>query len=175
MTVQICGMSPSRKEIDLGKETWGLPWDPLSHRYEVWFEMHDRSLWSTRGHEYLETLRESDRPIYMQREWDDIPNSVAYPVHTVARTIGADYFNSSIAYMMGLAIHEGKDFEVWGVDNHTDGEWWFERPCNEYLIGIARGKGLKVWVHPDSSLLKFMPDIHYQGVIQHYKGRYGYL
>lgn len=175
MTVQICGMAPSRKAIDLGKEAWGLPWDPLSHRYSVWFEMHDRSLWSRRGHEYIETLRTSEVPIYMQRHYDDIPASVAFPVEQVAEVIGADYFNSSIAYMLGLAILQSRDIEVWGVDNHTDSEWWFERPCNEYLIGVARGKGLNVWIHPDSSLTKFMPDIHFNGEIQHYKGRYGWL
>ena len=173
--IQICGMAPSRKGIDLSKEAWGLPWDPLGHRYSRWFEMHDRSLWERRGPEYLELLQTSEVPVYMQQHYDDIPASVAFPVEHVAEVIGADYFNSSIAYMLGLAILEAQNIEIYGVDNHTDGEWFYERPCNEYLIGIARGRGLNVWIHPDSSLCKFMPNIHFNGEIQTYRGRYGWL
>lgn len=172
--VQIVGLSPSRKGIDLDKEAWGLPWDPLCHRYDVWFEMHDRSLWERRGPQYLEQLQESVVPIYMQKVEDDIPMSRGFPLLEMVGAFG-DYFNSSIAYMLSMAIAAGKDIEVWGVDNHTDEEWFFERPCNEYYLGIARGRGLRVKVHKDSSLLRHSPNIMFLDERQHYPVRYGWL
>lgn len=173
--IQICGLASSCKQAPIVDEAWGLPWSPLSHRYSVWFELHDRSLWERRGEAYVQSLRDSEVPIYMQRVEPDIPMSREYPLHEVVECIGADYFNSSIAYMVGLAILQGRDVELWGVDCHVYEEWAFERPCNEYLIGVARGKGLKVWVHPNSSLLRFTPDILYMNERQYYRGRYGWL
>lgn len=147
----------------------------MAHRYRRYFEMHDRSLWERRGEEYVEYLRNTDVPIYMQKVEPDIPASVEFPLKECIAEIGADYFNSSIAYMLALAIHEGHDMDIWGVDNNPFEEWAFERPCNEYLIGFAKGKGLDVWIHPSSSLLRFTPDILYLDQRQKYVGRYGWL
>ena len=170
--IQIAGMSPSASEVDFSQECGGLPWG--SQAYSLWFEMHDRSLWERRGDVYLQTLKDSCVPIYMQRVEPDIPMSREYPLDRVASVTG-DYFNSSIAYMLALAVYENRDIRLYGVDNHTDEEWWFERPCNEYLIGLAKGRGLDVWVHPDSSLLKFQPTVRFGDEVQNYRGRYGYL
>jgi hypothetical protein len=128
-------------------------------------------LWERRGPEYLKQLQDSDVPIYMQRVEPDIPRSVAFPLGDMPR----DYFCSSIAYMLALAAVKGMDIEVWGVDNHTNEEWFFERPCNEWWLGYAQGKGCDVWVHQDSSLLKPELDIMFNDERQHYIGRYGWL
>jgi hypothetical protein len=173
--IQIVGLSPSYKRAPPEPESWGLPWSPLNTRYDVWFEMHDRSIFERRGPEYVDTLRKADRPIYMQREWDDIPNSVEYPLISVIADTGCDYFQSSIAYMLGLAIHEHKDINLYGVDNHAGDEFAEERPCNEYLLGVAVGRGLQIWIHHSSSLLKFAPDNAYLDKIVTYQRRYGWL
>ena len=173
--VQICGLSPSYKRAPVTHEAWGLPWSPLNHRYSVWFEMHDRRIWEKRGPEYLDLLRMADVPIYMQQEWEDIPNSVEYPLISVISDVGCDYFQSSIAYMLGLAVFEHKDIELYGVDNHEGDEFALERPCNEYMLGVAVGRGLQVWVHDSSSLLRFAPENAYLDDVVTYKPRYGWL
>lgn len=173
--VQVVGMAQSERDASPDVESWGLPWGPAPHRHSVWFEMHDRSLWERRGDAYLQQLRESDVPVYMQRIEPDIPMSREYPLQDVIKAVGTDYFNSSIAYMLGLAIYHVRDIFVYGVDNHSHEEWMYERPCNEYLLGVARGAGLGVWVHPDSSLLRFMPSVKFGGEVQQYVQRYGYL
>lgn len=170
--MRIVGMSPSAKLAPTDGTSFGLPWSPLAHRYDYWFEMHDRSLWEQRGPEYVDMLRNSDVPIYMQREWEDIPNSVEFPIKQMMR----DYFASSISYMIALAISQGYgEIEVYGVDNHKEDEWAEERPCNEWWLGLARGMGIEVWVHPDSSLLK--PDLEnfFNDDRVTYDKRYGYL
>jgi hypothetical protein len=136
--------------------------------------MHDRSLWERRGHEYLDYLRGCDAPIYMQRVEPDIPMSREFPLER-AIALGGDYFNSSIAYMLAWCALEGADVDIYGVDNHSDEEWWFERPCNEYWIGVLKGMGRDVWIHPESSVTKFMPDIKFGDEVIHYVRRYGYV
>jgi hypothetical protein len=148
-----------------------LPWNPLAYRNDRWFELHARTLWERRGPEYLEQLQASRVPIYMQKVEPDIPMSVAFPLDESPR----DYYCSSIAYMLALAVIEGKDIRLWGVDNHTDEEWAYERPCNEWWLGYAQGKGLDVWVHPDSSLLKPELQIMFNDERQDYHPRYGWL
>lgn len=174
--IEICGLAPSEKlkPHPSEGEAWGLPWSPYAHRYTRYFEMHDRSLWERRGEEYVEYLRTTEVPIYMQKVEPDIPSSVEFPLQDAIEMVG-DYFNSSIAYMLALGILEGHDMDLWGVDNSPFEEWAFERPCNEYLIGIAKGRGLNVWVHPSSALLRFTPDILYLDQRQNYHRRYGWL
>jgi len=169
--VQIIGLSPSHKKAPTDRSSWGLPWNPLSYRYDVWFEMHDRSLWETRGEDYLKQLQAFDGPIYMQRVETDIPKSQAFPLADMPK----DYFTSSVAYMVALAVVKGLDIELWGVDNHTDEEWFYERPCTEWWLGYAQGKGLKTWVHPDSSVLKPELNIMFNDARQSYRPRYGWL
>ena len=74
--------------------------------------------------------------------YSDIPNATAYPMEDVSAVVG-DYFNSSIAYMLGLAIVEKVDrIGIWGVDLNCDDEFAYQRPNAEYLIGFARGRGI---------------------------------
>lgn len=78
--------------------------------------------------------------------------------------------------MLALAIMEGhRAIEMYGVDNATNGPCHLERPCNEYLIGHARGRGTAVRISEESSLLKFNLDINFDGEIIHHVERYGYL
>ena len=179
-TVRITGLGPSSRDAskDAPAEHWGLPWDPMYPRYTRLFEMHDRELFERRGQGYVDQLTgETFAPIYMHQLHDDIPNSRRYPFYEVCTRQGiGDYFNSSIAYMLALAIAERFDrIELYGVDNAKGEEWGKERPCNEYLIGLARGRGIDVWIHPDSALCKPQLDILYLDERQYYVGRYGKL
>jgi len=180
--VAICGMGPSRKRLNCevvqseGGEVFGLPWDPLSHRYDVHFEMHDRSIWETRGEEYLAQLQESPTPTLMQAEYEDIRNSVEYPLGEVIARLGRDYFACSPAYMIGYAmLCNPRRVSIWGVDYANPEQWMYEKPCLEYMIGLLIGRGVDVFVPPESTLLSFHPDIEYNGQVIHYGERYGYL
>ncbi len=89
----------------------------------------------------------------------DIPLSVRYPIEDVTALIGktalgTPYLESSIAYMLALAIHERVDrVGIWGVDLHCESEYAYQRPNLEYLIGLGRGLGMKIYVPPQSALL----------------------
>ena len=144
------------------------------------FEMHDWKLLnsehSRRKPDYFDRLRELDC-IYMQEPYESVPNAKAYPFDEVAKSIGAYYFNSSIAYPFALAIHEGaEEIGLWGVDMDAGEEYAYQRPNMEYLIGIARGKGIKVHIPDESPLCKFRgTGIRFYNHEPVYRDRYGNL
>ena len=193
MNIAICGMAQHDKsEVDnFNGEIWGLPWDegrwPFFDRY---FEIHPLDLLrkpeAQRRDGYEDRLK-SLPILYMQEAYEDIPNAIRYPVEKVVDNLGFDYFNSSIAYLMGMALLEGADkIGIWGVDmadlEPVPGapsyisEFAYQRPNMEYLIGLARGRGVDVYIPERSPLAKF----HGEGIplglmYPSYPQRYGYL
>ncbi len=108
-------------------------------------------------------------PVVMLDAQPDIKMSVRYPIEEVTRLIGktangTPYLESSIAYMMAMAILElkpGDKIGIWGVDLHCDSEYAYQRPNLEYLIGLARGRGIRVIVPPQSALLSHQAGVPY--------------
>ena len=116
---------------------------------------------------------EIDVPLYMQEAYPEIPNATPYPIGDVIAIIG-DYFNSSISYMLGLAILEKVDRSgIWGGDMAGDDEFGYQRPNTEYMIGFAKGMGIDVVVPEESSLLTFGVDGGGK-YTKNWTGRYGY-
>lgn len=161
-------------------EKWGLPWDGYWAQLDRCFEMHDLRLLmgphSRRRPGYFDQLKQCSG-LYMQEANDRVPNAKAYPFDAVAKTIGAYYFQSSMAYAMALAIHEGaEEIGVFGCDMDTDGEYGYQRPNMEYLIGLARGRGIKVYIPGESPLCKFIGSgIRFYDHFPDYLDRYGWL
>lgn len=200
--IAIVGLSPSTHDDapydDPEWELWGLPWDEGKYPYfDRLFEMHPLELLrkpeARRPPGYEDRLRGLDSTLYMQREYEDIPNATAYPIDKVCNFLGVDYFNSSIAYLLALAIAEPSNWlersnkiGIWGVDMADlepqpgdlsyVSEFAYQRPNMEYLIGYARGKGIEVYIPQESPLTKF----HGEGIplgemYPSYPTRYGYL
>ena len=170
-------------------ELWGVNNGYMvMQRYTRMFEIHNivklhngtfmrRAGKDFRGqkvNDYIKALAGLNCPIYMQQHWDEIPQSVAYPLNDVALTFGSKlgwfntpfpegmvnhavdaYFTNSISYMMALAILEGyEEMHVYGVDMAVDTEYNFQRPSCEFFLGWAVGRGMKVYIPPQADLLK---------------------
>lgn len=182
LKVAIVGLSPATHDLapwdDPDWEIWGLPWDEGYWRYmDRHFEMHDMRLLESdhckRPVDYFDRLRECDH-LYMQEAYLDT-GAKRYPFEEVAKT--TDYWNSSIAYAMAMAIHEGaEEIGVYGVDMKGDDEYGYQKPNMEYLIGLARGRGIVVHVPEESPLLKFNAvGIRFYDHVPTYVNRYGWL
>jgi hypothetical protein len=101
--------------------------------------------------------------VVMLEKEPDIHNSITYPFEAVTNmgsfaTFGGEepveYATSSLAYMLALAIYEDWDMiEIYGYDVGNDTEYYYQRPCIERWLGIAEGRGIKVWLHRKSLLL----------------------
>jgi hypothetical protein len=95
-------------------------------RADRWFEIHIRQEVdiSTRDPNHINWLRSRrDMPIYMIREFKDIPMSVEYPLRQVVQKWG-QYLTNSITDMILLGVEEGfETIGVWGVDMAQGGVW----------------------------------------------------
>src|SRR3972149_6802907 len=93
----------------------------------------------------------------MEVQLPTIPASIAYPFDEVVAAVGSNYFaTNTIGYMLGLAILEGvKEIRLYGINmGDQDLGDRYARPSIEFLLGLASGRGAKVWVPEESALLK---------------------
>ena len=168
LKVAIVGMAPSsRLEAPFKDESWEI-WS-LSNCYKFiprwtrYFELHDPSTRRDRYPELWEWLckkHDGDKPIYVNQPCPEIQNAVVFPYEELCREFNTRYFTNQISWMIAWAIHIGaKEIGIYGVDMAQQlmgeqSEYAYQRPSCEYFIGVAAGKGIKVFVHPKSDIMK---------------------
>jgi hypothetical protein len=118
--IAICGFASSSRDMvpvhDDAWEVWGLN-QLYRHikRADRWFEIH--YFWETEvvpgtdgGYDkdgsYQHWLANCGIPVYMHHTVAEIPTSVRYPLEALVQRHGADYFTSTIAFMVALAVDE---------------------------------------------------------------------
>jgi hypothetical protein len=146
-------------------ELWAMN---MCHRFlerpaQRWFQMHHRMHNAESGHppghfgrplDHEKWLADCDIPVFMQEKDPAIPMSVRYPLEAVAARVGG-YLTSTAAYMIALAIYEWVDeISLLGIYLQTGTEYEKQRPCVEYLLGVAKGFGIKVVLPDDCRLTK---------------------
>lgn len=104
------------------------------------------------------------RVIYNQKQYDDIPGSVKYPLdEMIALNPAGRYFDSTLSYMLMLASTMGySEIFVVGFEMSAQSEYFYQRANAEYLIGILQERGINIVLPADSSICKTS------------KGLYGY-
>lgn len=162
LKIAIVGTAPSsRTDAPYKDESWQIwslgsnqTWIP---RFNRWFELHTFDALAQADalqKERVDFFRKIGKDLYIGHENPILPNATMYPKDEVVGLLGR-YFTSSIAWMIGLAILEGADeIGLWGVDMIGECEYAYQRACCEYLLGIARGKGITITVTPKSPLLR---------------------
>lgn len=140
-------------------EIWGLNQGHffMPRRADRWFEMHRPEYTpDMRDPDYAKFLAELRIPVYALDVRPDIPWSVRFPIERLIDKFGGlDYYTSTVAYMIALAIDEGfHEIHCYGVDLTTDEEYAFQRPCVEWWLGTAYGRGINVYTPKESALLK---------------------
>jgi len=179
-------------------EKWGLAWDLNGwERYNRLFDMHHSILWEVmtanplyehydgkglerriyRAEDYYsdrlpEMCQSRDHKVYLQE--DTYIGAIPYPFKKVDK-ISGHYYCSSISYMIALAIAEKvKKIAIYGVDMVASDEWFHQRANMEYLIGYARGSGIKVLLPDKCPLTKFQDQSdNYGAASVTYSDRYG--
>lgn len=104
----------------------------------------------------LKAYKRHPGPIYTSRTHPDYPALVEYPLEAVINSTGSDYFNSSIAYMIALAIHERVEaISMFGADYTFPDKHVAEkgRACCEFYLGMARARGIQIGVSQQSSMM----------------------
>jgi hypothetical protein len=150
--IAIVGLSDSAKGapwLDPEWEMWGLPWDREHYvMCDRLFEIHAYGSWNTP--EYWEELEDVGIPVYMQEQCG--LGSLRYPIEDVVEEVG-DWFTCSTAYMLALAIHEKPDvIGMWGITGSEN--YAHQRPNLEYLLWVAKHKGIKITMSDDCQLMQ---------------------
>lgn len=167
-TVAIVGSSRKTRHLapfdDGSADIWGFnealafPW---MKRATAMFQMHPRWVFARSGNHndqhHLEWLQQDHQfPIYMLERHLDIPASVEYPIEEVISRFcpARKFFTSTIPYAIALAmLYEYDRIELYGVDQSSESEYFWERDCTSYWIGKAEGLGIDVYLPDDCSLL----------------------
>ncbi len=165
---------------DKGVEIWSLNDTYLKGlpRVDRWFEQHKPADWYLYGEtpvsceiphgmyprpmDHKARLNTLNVPVYMQNVEPDIPRSVRYPLEDVEAVSGcAPLFDSSIAYMVGLALLEKAEWiGIYGANMAGPTEYARQRPNVQWLLGLAVGRGAKLSIGQPSTLLA---PSHYYG------------
>lgn len=122
-------------------------------RFDRQFDVHVPHCYDPRG-EYREFLINCGEKLYILDESKELPQANIIDYRLLIRKYG-HYFTSSFAYMLALAIEEKyTHISLYGCECNVKSEYETQRACIEYFLGIAKGKGLNVFIHPASKLLK---------------------
>ncbi len=83
-------------------------------------------------------------------QYEEIPTSEAFPLEECVKEFGMPYFTNTISYMIAYAMLKGaKEIELFGVNQASSSEYFYEKAGVEYWLGIANGRGLKITINGD--------------------------
>ncbi len=126
-------------------------------RGDKWFELHDEEVLKQVGiaPEAVEFLRSKGADAIVQKQCAMFPTATPYPLEEITTAFPRGYFTSSIAWMLAYAIYQKpEEIGLWGIDMTGADEYEYQKACCEYFIGIAEGRGIKVYIAKDSPLCR---------------------
>lgn len=105
--------------------------------------------------EYVQWLGLFKGSVWMNELVPEVPNAVRYPIEKMLDKYGPYFFNSSLSFMLALALEEPgiEEIGLWGVDMSAIEEYRDQRPGCHFFITEAMRKGVRVTVPPESDLL----------------------
>ena len=109
---------------------------------------------------YWDWLNQRGPTAVLRAPHPDCPDASVYPIDTVLEAFPDRYFTNTVSYMIALALLEGCDeLGLWGIDMALSGtgiadEYGVQRPSVEFYLGIAVGRGIRVHLPPETTLLK---------------------
>jgi hypothetical protein len=145
--------NPSIDLFGINEETVWTWFKQDPDKIKGWFQLHKReSFMRPDNHNdpnHVAWLQKKHTfPIFMQDRYEDIPNSVRFPIEDIRKEFGS-YWRSTLAYIIAWAYIVGyKRIECYGFEMASDSEYWGQRANAAYIAGLARGKGLDVYVPP---------------------------
>lgn len=112
--------------------------------------------------------REGDIEVIVPKEDKNLNKTIVFPREKLKEKYfdllppgDAFYATNSIAWMILWGIDLGYDeIHLYGIHLETDSEWQYERPCNEWWLGVfagiqyAKGKKCCVYVTEESDVLR---------------------
>lgn len=165
MKIALVGGAPSSEKLaPFGDPSWEIWVLAIRHQYykrfDRVFEVHD--YYQNYGEEHLKRLSSLNKPLIVGKNFPEMPHAVRFPFDRANALIGEEYLTSSGAYMMAYAIlsiqengDKANEIAIYGMDMSVDdNEYFYQQPCMNAWIGLAKGMGIKVHIPKESSLFK---------------------
>lgn len=129
---------------------------------------------------HLERLSKMPEPVMMQEVDERIPSSVKYPLDEIKARYGFEwlpgimrnYLTSTAAYMFAYALYQHdlyreqhprgkkgliKAIHIAGIELAIGTEYFHQRPCVEFWLGMLRGRGVEINLGPTGGTLLVGP------------------
>lgn len=163
LKVALIGTAPSSRMLapynDPSWQIWGCSPGNMNAlpRVDLWFELHSNLLWPEHeayGRPYIEWLKLQKFPIYMQDK-SLVPQALAFPKDELVAEFGDDFFTSSFAWMMALAMKMGAvEIALYGIDMASRDEYIRQRPGFFFFRYMATRRGVKVSAPHESDIMQ---------------------
>lgn len=126
------------------------------HRPEVFRKEHKG--WN---HRYFAWLKALQTPIFMQKNWPEIPMSVEFPLPRIQGEF-RNYFTNHCAFLIALALTEGvTHIGLFGCQYSHETEHGVQRDSLTYWLGFAEARGVKLVIPPKHNTLLCSPPLLY--------------
>jgi len=123
-------------------------------RAHAWFELHryePGQPWFSEG--YCNFLENFEGPVYMAEPTPRVKNCVVIPIDDLVAKYSPYYFNSSLSWMMAMAIEsDPESIGLWGVDMAADEEYFSQKMGLIWFAQIAQSMGIEVGTILESDL-----------------------
>ena len=136
-------------------EVWAINHQVLWIKHDLGIIIDDRSLFEAECPRLFSYMMSEDATPFVTCHTSEYPRSIPYPIDDVITALNDDLLNNVGAYAVALAIAKGYDMTLYGLDYHWEKDLSYEAGGQNvaYLIGLARGRGLKVHVTMPSQML----------------------
>ena len=164
--IAILGCVNHREQAPFDDPNWEI-WFQHDFNLQRWdrcFEVHDLNMirhGATKPIWDWMVQQDGTRPIYVwPKVCSEIKGSVVYPRDEMVREFGAHCFDSTVAWMMALAIlMKPKIIGLYGIDFASDAEYREQKPGVRALMFEARKRGIDV-VGPAESEMMVPPYLY---------------
>jgi hypothetical protein len=166
LKVAMIGTAPSSRMLapynDPSWQIWGCSPGNMNilPRVNLWFELHSNLLWPEHenyGRPYIEWLKVQSFPVYMQDQ-TQVPRALVFPKDELVAEFGDNFFTSSFAWMMALAMKMGAtEIALYGIDMASRDEYIRQRPGFYFFKHMAERRGIKVSAPHESDIMQSPP------------------
>lgn len=151
MKVNIIGRGKGWENAPLEELSWGITLLNLKRKVDLVIDMnvYDNNKWGKLESEGA--IKSRQQASESNTPYIDLSN---YPINEITEYFKTDYFSNTVDYALALAIYRGfNHIELYGVNMTAHSEYLYQKPGLEFWIGQALGRGIKVKVHGEGSLI----------------------
>ncbi len=134
-----------------GCEIWGITQLILMRDVDLVIDMNDYSKNRWGATENLHAIISRNKAKHENVPYIDLLN---YPLKEIIHDFKTDYFTSTVAFAVALAIYRGAtEIDLYGVTMEVESEYHYQKPCVDFWCGYAKGRGIKVTSHGEHTTI----------------------